>query len=57
MKQLKNKNDTAICVRGKDNFKFYKRLKKPALKAGFFFNYFLIKEKHNETNDTKFSVC
>ena len=22
MKQLKNKNDTAICVRGKDNFKF-----------------------------------
>ena len=24
MKQLKNKNDTAICIRGKDNFKFYK---------------------------------
>ena len=29
MKQLKNKNDTAICVRGKDNFKFYKE-DKPA---------------------------
>ena len=29
MKQLKNKNDTAICVRGKDDFKFYKK-DKPA---------------------------
>ena len=29
MKQLKNKTDTAICVRGKDNFKYYKE-DKPA---------------------------